>query len=289
MIKLIAADMDGTLIGKNHEIPKENIEAIKAAQKNGIKFAIATGRAYSDVEPFLQKYDLQCDCVVLNGAEYRDVNGDIVEHTYIEKSRVVEILDTMKSKDISIEIYTDDGFYTTNTQEETLEGMIKRSLTFHPELKDEEEIIKFAKNNPHFKSMQYITDINEFIKKDNKIAKFISFAQSEEIINELRKKMEALKGLAVSGSFSNNIEVNHMDAEKGKILAKVAQKFKIKKDEVVVLGDGLNDYSMFTEFENSFAMDNAVDEIKEVAKYITDTNVNFGVAKAIHLILNGEL
>lgn len=289
MIKLIAADMDGTLIGRNHEIPKENIEAIKAAQKKGIKFAIATGRAYCDVEPFLRKYDLQCDCVVLNGAEYRDVNGDIVEHTYIEKSRVVEILDTMKSKDISIEIYTDDGFYTTNTKEETLEGMVKRSHTFHPELKDEEEIIEYAKNNPHFKNMHYITDINEFIKKDNNVAKFISFAQSEEIINKLRKKVEALKGLAVSGSFATNIEVNHIDAEKGKILAKVAQKLNIRKDEVVVLGDGLNDYSMFKEFENSFAMDNAVEEIKEVAKYITDTNVNFGVAKAIHRILDGEL
>lgn len=56
-----------------------------------------------------------------------------------------------------------------------------------------------------------------------------------------------------------------------------------------MLGDGLNDYSMFTEFQNSFAMGNAVDEIKEVAKYITDINVNFGVAKAIYRILNGEL
>ncbi len=57
--------------------------------------------------------------------------------------------------------------------------------------------------------------------------------------------MEALEGLAVSASFGTNIEVNHMDAEKGKILAKVAQKLNIKKDEIVVLGDGLNDYSMF--------------------------------------------
>ncbi|ABR34931.1 Cof-type HAD-IIB family hydrolase [Clostridium beijerinckii] len=289
MIKLIAADMDGTLIGKNHDIPKENIEAIKAAQKNGIKFAIATGRAYCDVEPFIHKYDLQCDCVVLNGAEYRDINGDIVEHTYIEKKRAIEILEVMKCTDLAIEIYTDDGFYTTNTKEETLAGMVKRSLTFHPELKDEEEILKYANNNPHFKNMQYITDMNEFLNRHNNIAKFVSFAQSEEIINKLRKKMEALEGLAVSASFGTNIEVNHMDAEKGKILAKVAQKLNIKKDEVVVLGDGLNDYSMFTEFQNSFAMGNAVDEIKEVAKYITDINVNFGVAKAIYRILNGEL
>lgn len=289
MIKLIAADMDGTLIGENHDISKENIDAIKTAQKNGIKFAIATGRAYCDVEPLLNKHDLQCDCVVLNGAEYRDMNGNIVEHAYIEKSRAVEILETMKCADLSIEIYTDDGFYTTNTKEETLAGMIKRSITFHPELKNKEEQLKYAKNNLHFKNMKYITDINEFLNKSNNIAKFVSFAESKETIDMLREKMEALNGLAVSGSFPTNIEVNHKNAEKGKILAKVAEKFKIKKDDVVVLGDGLNDYSMFTEFKNSFAMGNAVNEIKEVAKYITDTNMNSGVAKAIYRILNREL
>lgn len=289
MIKLIASDMDGTLIGKNHDISKENIEAIKKAQKNGIKFAIATGRAYCDVKPFLHKYDLQCDCVVLNGAEYRDINGDIVEHTYIEKSRAIEILAAMKCKDLSVEIYTDDGFYTTNTKEETLKGMIKRSMAFHPELKDEEEKMKYAKENPHFRSMKYITDMNEFLSRSNNIAKFVSFTQSEEIINKLRKKMESLEGIAVSSSFATNIEVNDMNAEKGKILSKVAQKFDIEKDEVVVIGDGLNDYSMFTEFTNSFAMDNAVNEIKKAAKYITDTNVNSGVAKAIHKVLKGEI
>ena len=76
------------------------------------------------------------------------------------------------------------------------------------------------------------------------------------------------------------------DAQKGFILAKVVEKMGIKRDEVMVIGDSFNDYSMFTEFPESFAMENAVPEIKEVAKYITDTNDNAGVAKAIYKILN---
>ncbi|MVX63983.1 HAD hydrolase family protein [Clostridium chromiireducens] len=59
----------------------------------------------------------------------------------------------------------------------------------------------------------------------------------------------------------------------------------IEKEEVAVIGDGLNDYSMFDEFPISFAMGNAVLEIKETAKYITDTNYNSGVTKAINKIL----
>lgn len=53
MIKLIAADMDGTLLNSNHKISKENIEAIKVAEKMGVKFAISTGRMYEDVRPYL--------------------------------------------------------------------------------------------------------------------------------------------------------------------------------------------------------------------------------------------
>ncbi|MGN0144898.1 MAG: HAD family hydrolase, partial [Clostridium sp.] len=58
MIKLIASDMDGTLIDTNHNISEENLKAIKEAQRNGIKFAIVTGRAYDDVRPIIEKYDL---------------------------------------------------------------------------------------------------------------------------------------------------------------------------------------------------------------------------------------
>ena len=86
----------------------------------------------------------------------------------------------------------------------------------------------------------------------------------------------------MASTFPTNIEINSIDAQKGIILAKVIEKIGIKKDEVIVLGDSYNDYSMFTEFKNSFAMANAVDEIKEIATYITDTNYNDGVAKAIY-------
>ena len=62
----------------------------------------------------------------------------------------------------------------------------------------------------------------------------------------------------------------------------------IEKDEVMVLGDSFNDYSMFTEFKNSYAMKNAMDEIKKIATYITETNNNDGVGKAIENLLNDD-
>ena len=79
--------------------------------------------------------------------------------------------------------------------------------------------------------------------------------------------------------FCKNVEINDLEAQKGIILAKVVEKMGIKKGEVVVIGDSFNDYSMFTEFEESFAMGNAISEIKEIAKYVTDTNHNSELLK----------
>lgn len=289
MIKLIAADMDGTLLKRDHTISEENIAAIKDAESRGIRFAISTGRAYADVRPIIDEYDLNCECVALNGGEYYDKDGNILEGIYIDKDKVRDILKVMLNGVFSVEIYTDKGYYTTNTKEETLRGMIKRSKSFHPYLKNEEEHIKFANENPHYLGMNYITDIDEFLESDIRIAKFVTFGDTEEEVKALRKEVEKLDGLAVSSSFITNIEVNDYRATKGAMLAKVAEKFDIKRDEVMVLGDGLNDYSMFKEFTNCVAMENAIPEIKEVAKYITESNDNSGVGKAILRALNGEI
>ena len=287
MIKLIAADMDGTLIGNNGCISEENIKAVKKAQRKGIKFAIATGRALCDVTDILKQYNLKCDTLIMNGAQYLNEDGEVISSTYIKKEKVKDIIEAMKYDNICIEIYTDNGFFTQNTPEETLTSMIRRVSKFHPEI-PEEKHIENAKNNVHYKNMQYIKDIDEFTCNNN-IAKFISFADDVEVIHKIEKKLNKIDGLAVAGSFATNVEVNDENAVKGKILLKAAEKYNINREEVAVLGDGMNDYSMFEEFPCSFAMDNAVPEIKSISKYITDSNINDGVAKAIYRILDENL
>ena len=277
--------MDGTLLF-DQKISKENLEAIQAAQKKGVKFAIATGRAYEDVKPFLDEYGLTCECVVLNGGEYRDITGAIVEGIYIDKSLVIEIISIISECNLAVEIYTNDGYYTTNTKEEILEGMVKRSKVFRPHITDPNEIYQNALNHPHFITMKYITNIDDFLKSNVEIGKIISFADSADELNGPREKLHKLGRTAVSSSFTTNIEINDINATKGRILAKAAARMGINKDEVAILGDGLNDYSMFIEFPNSFAMENAIPEIKEVAKYITASNMEHGVAKAIYRMLD---
>ena len=106
------------------------------------------------------------------------------------------------------------------------------------------------------------------------------------MIKRVKEKLKKIPGLAVASTFDNDIEINDIKAQKGLILADIAEKMGLERDEVMPIGDSFNDYSMFTEFKNACAMGNGIPEIKELAGFITDTNDNDGVAKAIYKALN---
>lgn len=285
MIKLIASDMDGTLLNSRHDIDAESVEAIRNAENAGITFAISTGREYDNVEPFLKKHNIRCQCVLMNGAEYRDEDGNILEVVNIDIDVASQIIDILNKEKVSARIFTNKGVYTSDTKEEALKEMTYRTMAFNPQMTIE-EATENAKKQPYFVQLKYIDDMDEFLKSGIEIRKFVAFHKNIELINNMKSEMSKFKGIAVSSSFEDNIEITHMTAQKGIILAKVAEKMGIDKSEVMVLGDSFNDYSMFEVFEESVAMENAVPEIKKIAKYITDTNDNLGVAKAINKVVN---
>ena len=284
MIKLIASDMDGTLLNEKHKIDKETVEAIRKAEEAGIIFAISTGREYDTVEPLLKENNIRCQCVLMNGAEYRDEDGNILEDINIEIDTATKIINILQEEKVSARIFTNKGIYTTDTKEEALKEMLYRTMSFNPEL-TQEEALEIAKVQPYFIQLKYIVNLDEFLNSGIEVRKFVAFHNNIELINKMKRVIAELNGIAVSSSFRDNIEITHVTAQKGIILAKVAEKMGFKREEVLVLGDSFNDYSMFTEFTESVAMGNAIPEIKEIAKYITDTNTNLGVAKAIYRVL----
>ena len=287
MIKLIASDMDGTLLNNRHEIDDETVEAIRKAEESGIIFAISTGREYDNVEPFLKKHNIRCQCVLMNGAEYRDEGGNIIEEINIGKGKCREIIDILQGQKVSARIFTNKGIYTSDTEEEALKEMTYRTLAFNHDM-SVEEAREEAKKQPYFTQLKYIKDMEEFLSSNIEIRKFVAFHNNIELINEMKDVIGKIQGLAVSSSFVDNIEITDYSAQKGLILAKVSKEMGIENDEVMVLGDSFNDYSMFTEFTETVAMENAIPEIKKIAKYITDTNDNLGVAKAIYRVIEEQ-
>ena len=284
MIKLIASDMDGTLLNDDHMISEENLKAIRKAQEIGRHFTIVTGRDYGAVKSYLEECNLKCECILSNGAEYRDVNGNIIESVYMNKESVKIAFDILSEAGLCIQLMTNNGSYITN-KESDKKAIIDRFKLFNPTM-TEEEVKKFVAKFHKERGMKEIDNIYEILESNVEVLKIVTFDNDEKLIAALKDKLrESTSDLAVASTFSNDIEISDIKAQKGLILAKTIKKMGIDKSEVIVLGDSFNDYSMFTEFENSYAMENAIPEIKEIAKYITDTNNNDGVAKAIYKAL----
>ena len=288
MIKLIASDMDGTLLNNNHDIDKETVEAIRKAEEAGIIFAISTGREYESVKPILDKHNIKAQCILSNGAEYRDEEGNILDKVNINEESAKRVIDILEKNNLSARIFTNKGVFTTSTREEALKEVMYRTMSFNPDL-SEDEAREISENLGFFIGLQYIEDINKFFEEGIEIRKFVAFNKDIDLIDKMKKVISEIEGLAISSSFIDNIEITDINAQKGIILEQVAVKMGIDREEVMILGDSFNDYSMFEIFEETVAMENAIPEVKAVAKYITDTNDNLGVAKAIYNVLNNEM
>ena len=236
---------------------------------------------YDGVKPFMDKHGIKCEYILMNGAEFRDENGELIESISMDKRKIKDILNILCKEDLIVELYTGDGSYTTNTKEEALKEMVYRVQNFE-KVQDYDKALEIAKEHENFKTLKYIDDIDKFIESSIEIRKIITFSNDEEIIKKTKVELNDIGGLAVLSSFITNIEITDERAQKGYILKKVTEKMGIKNEEVIAFGDSFNDYSLFTEFEKAYAMENAIPEIKEIAKNITDTNDNSGVAKAIY-------
>lgn len=288
MIKLIASDMDGTLLNNNHDIDKETVEAIRKAEEAGIIFAISTGREYESVKPILDKHNIKAQCILSNGAEYRDEEGNILDKVNINEESAKRVIDILEKNNLSARIFTNKGVFTTSTREEALKEVVYRTMSLNPDL-TEDEAREVSENLGFFIGLQYIEDINKFFEEGIEIRKFVAFNKDIDLIDKMKKVISEIEGLSISSSFIDNIEITDINAQKGIILEQVAVKMGIDREEVMILGDSFNDYSMFEIFEETVAMENAIPEVKAVAKYITDTNDNLGVAKAIYNVLNNEM
>ena len=113
------------------------------------------------------------------------------------------------------------------------------------------------------------------------IMKVLAFDSDLEKIDRVSKRLSESNHLAISSSSRGNIEITHSDAQKGIALESIAEKLGVDMDEVMAIGDNLNDVSMLSRVGYPVAMENATDEVKAVANYITESNEQDGVGNAI--------
>lgn len=287
MIKLIVSDMDGTLFNSNQEISPFNLAAVKQANKNGVRFMIATGRSMQTIEPTLKKYDLECGLILMNGAEIRDENHNIISTLNIDNDVIPKLAKRLDKMGYIPEYMAEKCAYLCGTEEMMETNMGWRimcldrthTMTFE-QAKEAGRTSVFQKNLKRFDSLQ------DMLNQNIEVRKVIVFNPDTEMNKKNRLILqEEFSELSVLSSYPENIEINHALAQKGSGLIQAIDKMGIKPDEVAVFGDGYNDISLFESFSHSYAPDNAEPAIKAMASEVIPSNNEDGVGIKINELL----
>lgn len=289
MIKLIASDMDGTLLDSKMGISKDNASAIREAERLGIEFMVATGRAYTEAKPALDEAGIECAMITLNGAKVFDKAGNSLFTAGIEKGTTAEIMDILDANNVYFEVSTNKGIFSAH-QEKRIENFAAHIATTMPHL-TYKVAIAMAAAHLSLLDVNYIEDIRSLLEQEDiEILKIIGFSmEGPTVLGPTSTQIRQLPDLVVTSSAQNNIEVNHKNAQKGIAVAHVAKDRGISEKEVMTIGDNFNDVSMLQWASVSFAMGNAELEVKDHAKYITSTNLENGVGEAILRAIREDL
>lgn len=270
MIRLVAVDMDGTLLNSNKELPKENRDTIKEYAKKGIIFAFCTGRVMNEIELISDelpevKYAITCNGSLVydisDRSDYKLIHGDT-----ICMERVREIYDFIEKLgvDMMFEIQADGVVYASK---ECIDNPDKYGVGYIREL------IK--------KTRVPVEDIKQFISQRNEdVGKLNIFFPDTKT---RYKVLEKIRKLDYDFTYSEptNIDINKKGSDKGRGLIMLMKHLKLTEDEVLAIGDNFNDLEFLQATPNSVVMANAPEEVKSYAKYVTLSNDDNGVAYAI--------
>lgn len=284
MIKLVVSDMDGTLLNKSSQITKGNQEAIECLKEHGIEFAIASGRDYEGVYSIMHSYGIDCEAILGNGAQYVDKKGHVLMSCYMDKTVLKDVVKIFEDGHIPYMIFTTKGFYTGYDTNFVRDAFIERTIArFGGNIKDYEP--GGSRYLVPCNHLHYIDDFDKFIKSDLDIIKVEAFSLDPNMIKYRKELLKDIPSISYLSSFEDNIEVTDQNAQKGFILEKVIKLKGLQKEEVMVLGDGMNDISLFQCFPYSFAPMNAETMIKDLAYCVVKDCEEDGFKEAIDTML----
>ena len=274
-MKLIAFDLDGTLLDDDKNLPAENLAALRVAKEAGIILVPATGRILKALPACLTDLGLFRWFILANGAEIYDLEeGKQVHSACIDPELAAAVCRYMDELPVLYDCYRGESGYMTA-------WMYEQAPSF---FESEPHILKLVKSlrQPVPELKQNILEVNVPVEK---LQMYFRAEDLDEREKQLTLVPRRFPSLLASSSLKNNIEINSRDAGKGKALRKLCQLLSIPPEESTAFGDGLNDADMLQAAGHGCAMANAAETVKRCADKIVESNNNAGVGREIFRIL----
>lgn len=284
MYKIATIDLDGTMLNQYGTVTQKTKEAIKRAQQKGIEIVIASGRPIDSIKTIAKEIQSEKYFISGNGAIIYDIaKKKIIYENILKKQKVLDIIKICEENSIYYNIYTEKEIITKSLQ--------CNVLYYHKENLNKEE-----KNKTH---INIIDNIYDYIaNREEKVLKITVCDSTQSIFNSIMRKLKEIDDIEV-------LEVSHMsrkmirqgteeipieyfytevsakNVDKWNAIKVLKEKMQINTDEIVAIGDNINDEMMIKNAGLGIAMGQSHPHIKEIADKVVSANTEDGVAEAL--------
>ena len=285
MYKLIAIDLDGTMLNSYGIVTENTKQAIKQAQEKGTDVIIASGRPIDSIKTIAKEIGSEKYFIAGNGALVYDIqNQEVIYEKYMSKKKVLEIIKLCEENSISYNVYTDKTIIA--------KALKHNVLYYHKENLKREE----SKQT----NISIVEDMYEYVKnmQEERFLKITVCDESQSIFQSIIRKLRQIENIEVLdvSHMSRKVikqgteelpieyyytEISLANVDKWNAIEFLMQKLDIKQQEIMTIGDNINDKKMIENAGLGVAMGQSTPIIKESAKYVAKSNNEDGVAEAI--------
>ena len=269
-IKVIAMDLDGTALNHQKQLTERTRAAIQNAAKSGIQIVVATGRTFSSLAPeVLAMPEITC-AITSNGAVVNQIpDGAVLLHNYPNPETVSEIAGMIQKEKIDTEVCTGGQAYIGQSYyDRVLEGKTNRD-------------VQYVKTTRH-----PVSDIYQFLLEHRVAIENINlnFKTLEEK-QQWQQRFQKLPGVTPTSSFLFNVELGGATTSKAHALQALLDEWQMTSQQVMAFGDSENDLGMIQMAGIGVAMANGMEEVKQAADLLAESNEEDGVAKIIEQLI----
>lgn len=283
--KLLAIDLDGTLLNSYGEISEENKRAIKKAQENGIEVVLASGRVPDSIERYAKEIDSQKFLIAGNGTILKDIQkNEIIYDNFISKEKALKIIRMCEENSVFCNVYTQKTIITKELNYNV-------QYYYYENSKKDDELRT---------NINVVNDIYKYVEQINTspISKINICDENKIIFNSIVNKLKRINGVTIldvehmskkvikKGSEFIDLqyyytEITNEMADKWEAIKELARIMKIQKNEIIAIGDNINDEKMINNAGLGIVMGDSALSIKNDKNIITKSNNENGVAYAI--------
>ncbi|GAX90816.1 Cof-type HAD-IIB family hydrolase [Effusibacillus lacus] len=255
--KLVAIDLDDTLLRQDLSISERNREAIRLTIKRGVTVTIATGRMYASASRFARQLELDVPLITYQGALIKtSLTGEVLYEKLLEPDVALAAIDLAKTSGLHVQAYADDALYTQKENKN---------------VRDYAELVGVSYR---------VADLHEIAKRGTPK---VLYSGDPDFLDRFAKEVQRILGdrANVFKSKPYFLEVTHPQATKGQALDFLVQRLGINREQVIAMGDSYNDLDMIEYAGLGIVMENAPEPIRRSADYITGHHEQDGVAEAL--------